>query len=575
MFSLLSSVMRTALDGLFLVYAVWVFVHLVVQTWFAHRSWRRDGAEPANTVREPTEWPAVTIVVPSYNEDPSELRLCFESLAAQDYPGRMDVHVVDDHSPNREDALPVLWEYEQRSGWRVHLPLANKGKRLAQDAAVRDSGGDLVLTIDSDTQLAPDAVRQMVLAFTDDTVGAATGNVRVSNARQNLLTRLIDLRYWVAFNQERAAHSYFWAVLCCSGPLSMYRRSVIDDVWEKYVAQTFRGIECTYGDDRHLTNLVLGGGWKTVYVPNAHCITSAPITIRQYMHQQLRWNKSYYRELLWTLSFLPRLGRFMWFEVITQAVLPMLLAVAVAATVVRAFVFGPEVIGLYALLVVIMATVHCLYAVWRMRTARFFLFIVYGFLHAVLLIPIRLRAMVSLTDNSWGTRGAPASVPAPVALPVPTGARQMPRPAAAAAAAGLAEDGLLAVENAPERDRHLVLVVDDDEGIRTLVSRRLRSAGYDVVTAVDGVEALSAVSAFQPNLVLLDMSMPGMSGLDVCRTLRYQEETAELPVIFLSAYGEPEDVYAGIAAGAEDYVVKPFSPRDLVARAETVLAGRT
>jgi hyaluronan synthase/N-acetylglucosaminyltransferase len=524
----------------------------------------------AAPVVQPGEWPAITIIVPSFNEDPDELRLCFESLAAQDYPGRMDVHVVDDHSPNREDALPVLWEYEQRSGWRVHLPVANKGKRLAQDTAVRDSAGDLVLTIDSDTQLAPDAVRQMVLAFTDDTVGAATGNVRVSNAKENLLTRLIDLRYWVAFNQERAAHSYFWAVLCCSGPLSMYRRSVIDEVWEKYVSQTFRGIECTYGDDRHLTNLVLAGGWKTVYVPDAHCITSAPTTLQQYLKQQLRWNKSYYRELLWTLSFLPRLGRYMWFEVITQALLPMLLAVAVVATVVRSVLYGPEVLGFYALLVVVMATLHCLYAVWRMRTPKFFMFVVYGFLHALLLIPVRLRAMVSLTDNSWGTRGTP--VPAQ-ALPVAAPARvpELRPTGAIPVAAGTGEE-LFPVEGAPERDRQLVLVVDDDDGIRTLVSRRLKAAGFDVVTAVDGAEALAAVSAFRPNLVLLDMSMPGMSGLEVCRTIRYSEENAELPVIFLSAHGEPEDLYAGIAAGAEDYVVKPFSPRDLVRRAESVLA---
>ena len=123
------------------------------------------------------------------------------------------------------------------------------------------------------------------------------------------------MRYWIAFNQERAAQSWFRTVLCCSGPLAAYRRSVLEIVWNDYVRQRFRGALCTYGDDRHLTNLVLATGHDTLFVPRATAITNAPATIRGYLKQQLRWNKSFYRELLWTLPFVASRSPYMIFEI--------------------------------------------------------------------------------------------------------------------------------------------------------------------------------------------------------------------------------------------------------------------
>jgi hyaluronan synthase/N-acetylglucosaminyltransferase len=186
--------------------------------------------------------------------------------------------------------------------------------------------------------------------------------------------------------------------------MSMYRRRVLRTVWPRYAGQVFRGVPCTYGDDRHLTNLVLGEGWRTAFAPYAGCITSAPTTVPAYLRQQLRWNKSYYRELLWTLSFLPRLSRVMAVEVGVQALLPFLLVVALLATLGRSLVDGPQVLVRYAVVVAVMAVLHCLFALVRTRDPRFLLFVVYGFLHAGLLVPVRVRALLTLDDNAWGTR---------------------------------------------------------------------------------------------------------------------------------------------------------------------------
>lgn len=117
-----------------------------------------------------------------------------------------------------------------------------------------------------------------------------------------------------------------------------------------------------------------------------------------------------------------------------------------------------------------------------------------------------------------------------------------------------------------------VLVADDDVDIRTLVSYKLTQSGHQVVAVGNGLAALKAVREHQVDLVLLDIRMPGMSGLDVCRELRADAATRALPVILLTARSQEDDVETGFAAGADDYIVKPFSPRELTSRVEAVLA---
>ncbi len=117
-----------------------------------------------------------------------------------------------------------------------------------------------------------------------------------------------------------------------------------------------------------------------------------------------------------------------------------------------------------------------------------------------------------------------------------------------------------------------VLVVDDDADIRDLVAFKLAQAGYEVDRAADGAGALAAVARRRPDLAILDVTMPGMSGIDLCRSLRADPETASVLVLLLTARAQERDVEAGFAAGADDYVVKPFSPRELVSRVEALLA---
>lgn len=116
-----------------------------------------------------------------------------------------------------------------------------------------------------------------------------------------------------------------------------------------------------------------------------------------------------------------------------------------------------------------------------------------------------------------------------------------------------------------------ILLVEDDPDIRHLVSYKLGRGGFDVIEAADGVAALHEARRHTPDLVILDVRMPRMSGLEVCRELRAGALTAGVPIIMLTARARQQDLEQAFAAGATDYVVKPFSPRALQERVESLL----
>jgi len=117
-----------------------------------------------------------------------------------------------------------------------------------------------------------------------------------------------------------------------------------------------------------------------------------------------------------------------------------------------------------------------------------------------------------------------------------------------------------------------IVVADDDQDILDLVVFKLTQAGFDTVAVGDGVAALAAIEADPPRLAILDVMMPGLSGMDVLRKVRANEATKDLDVILLTARARDSDVDTGFATGASDYVIKPFSPRELMHRVNAVLA---
>ncbi len=120
-------------------------------------------------------------------------------------------------------------------------------------------------------------------------------------------------------------------------------------------------------------------------------------------------------------------------------------------------------------------------------------------------------------------------------------------------------------------DKPLILIADDEEDVRELVGMNLRRAGCDTIEASDGLQALSQVRMRHPDVIVLDVMMPGRDGLQVCQELRNDDGTRAIPIIMLTAKGQTEDRIAGLEKGADDYLAKPFSPKELILRVQALM----
>lgn len=122
---------------------------------------------------------------------------------------------------------------------------------------------------------------------------------------------------------------------------------------------------------------------------------------------------------------------------------------------------------------------------------------------------------------------------------------------------------------------NVVLIVEDDENIMQVLSYNLARDGFKVLMAANGEEGLRKAKSENPSAILLDLMLPGMDGLDVCRSLKGSNATINIPIIMVTAKGEEADIVSGLEIGADDYIVKPFSPRVLSARLHAVMRRRS
>lgn len=250
--------------------------------------------------------PSVSIIIPAYNEE----KLIAQTLrhhVNSDYPNdQLEIIVVNDGSTDRtaEEVTRVIREHPETSIRLINFP-QNQGKRCALAAGARAAAGEIIVTNDSDSFVHPDAVRKIVQPLADHSIGGVTGHADVYNWEENLLTRIQYIRYFVAFRVYKAAESLYNSVICLSGCLAAYPKSVIMRFLDEWENQKFWGMRCTYGDDRGLTTFVLRTGLSAVYEPSAKTETVVPASFQAFWKQQLRWKKSWLRETYFV-------GKFMW-----------------------------------------------------------------------------------------------------------------------------------------------------------------------------------------------------------------------------------------------------------------------
>lgn len=352
--------------------------------------------------------PSATFGIPCLNE---EENICetITRIAASDYPkDKFDIIVVNDGST--DNTLEEMYKGQKiaKEKYGVDVKVIdwkeNRGKRDGMAETVKQSDKELMVFIDSDSFVQKDTVKNLVKYFVDPSVGAVAGQAYVANASKNYLTRMQEVRYFVAFKAHKSAEAIFGSVTCCSGCCAAYRRSYIIDSMDQFLTQKFLGVRCTYGDDRSLTNIVLKKGYKCLFAPDAISHTFAPDNFRQFMKQQMRWKKSWTRETIVSSSFMWKRHPIMAVSHFLGLILPLLAPIVVF----RAFVVYPINEGgvpfYYLGGLLLMAFVYGFYYYIYARDEKWVYGVVFSFFYTILLVWQLPWAILNIRDPQWGTR---------------------------------------------------------------------------------------------------------------------------------------------------------------------------
>ncbi|MCY1058280.1 glycosyltransferase family 2 protein [Nannocystis sp. SCPEA4] len=353
--------------------------------------------------------PRCTVIVPAYNEGPM-VGVALGSILVGDYPrDRLEILAIDDGSTDD------TWTHIQRIA-REHPDVVrairmpkNGGKREALRAGFSAATGEVVVTVDSDSRLDPDALRQIVAPLmTDVRVAAVAGKVLVLNRYSGLITRLLAIRFFLAFDLGRAAQSRFGAVLCCPGALTAYRRSAVLAVLDRWATQTFLGEPCTIGEDRALTTWLLRTGHRTVYQSTAIVHTLVPTHYAGLARMYLRWERGNLREGLTLLPLLPTRWRRedrVWptIDILLELGQVPLACLAVALTVTHLLAAPLDILRLVATISVF-ALVQSLYTLRSERSTDFLYGVGYAFFAFLCLQWIYPWSLVTVRNGRWLTR---------------------------------------------------------------------------------------------------------------------------------------------------------------------------
>ena len=272
-----------------IVWTVMGFVLIVVRTmlWVAYRPAAAASAEQA---------PSLTVIIPAYNEGAMVLQ-SIESVVNAEYPReRLEILVVDDGS--RDDTWEHISEAARRFPGRITALRheRNRGKREALALGFARARGEILVSIDSDSVIEPGALLALAGPFQDERVGAVAGKVLVYNRAHGVIPRMLHVRFILSFDMLRAAESVYRNVYCCPGALTAYRAAAVRRVLEAWKNQSFLGSRCTFGEDRAMTNYLLGAGYDALYQRTAVVHTVVPQAYGKLCRMLLRWDRSYVRE---------------------------------------------------------------------------------------------------------------------------------------------------------------------------------------------------------------------------------------------------------------------------------------
>ncbi|XP_068006814.1 hyaluronan synthase 3 [Melanerpes formicivorus] len=419
------------------LYGAILGLHLFIQSLFAfleHRRMRDEG-RPVRPGR------SVALCIAAYQEDPDYLKKCLLSVKRIAFPDLKVVMVVDGNGPDDTYMLDIfhdvmgsersgsyIWrsnfhawgEGETEAGLREGLASVQElvrgttyscilqkwgGKREVMYTAFRALGDsvDYIQVCDSDTVLDPACTTEMLrILEADPRVGGVGGDVQILNKYDSWISFLSSVRYWMAFNVERACQSYFGCVQCISGPLGMYRNALLQQFLEDWYHQTFLGSKCSFGDDRHLTNRVLSLGYQTKYTARSKCLTETPTRYLRWLNQQTRWSKSYFREWLYNALWFHKHHLWMTYESVVTGFFPFFLIATVIQLFYRGRIWN---ILLFLLTVQLVGIIKATYACFLRGNVEMIFMSLYALLYMSSLLPAKIFAIATINKSGWGTSG--------------------------------------------------------------------------------------------------------------------------------------------------------------------------
>ena len=368
---------------------------------------------PAKTLPD-GELPPLTVIIPAYNEG-RQIYKAIESATRADYPaGKLEIMAINDGS------VDDTWQWIQKAAadfpgrvQAIDVP-ENRGKKHALCLGIRQASGEVIVTIDSDSAIEPDALRKIASPFADPKVGAVAGNIRVMNLNAGAIPKMLDTAFAFGFEFMRAAQSVIHSVLCTPGALSAYRLSAVKPLVPHWEKQTFLGKPATIGEDRAITSMLIRSNWHVDFQSNAFAYTNMPTTYRGLCRMLTRWCRSDIRENIIMLNFaffnlrhfrFRQLG--LQLNVLFASVSIILPLFSIPALLLAIISVPFEACLLLAAGNVLWSTVPAfIYASrYGIRNAHWAL--VYGFYYLPFLSWIGVYSVLTLRNTSWITRQLP------------------------------------------------------------------------------------------------------------------------------------------------------------------------
>src|SRR3989344_3284221 len=350
--------------------------------------------------------PTISFVVPAKNEE-DNIGETIRRFAEVEYPKeKIEVIAIDDGST--DNTLPEMEKVMREiRGLVKRVKLVswphNRGRRYGRAEGARRATHEIIIFVDSDSFVEPSSVRHLVKYFVYPEIGAVSGHTDVYNKETNLLTRMQALRYYIAFKVYKAAESVFGNVTCCPGCCSAYRRAYLMEFIDEWQHQKFLGRECTFGDDRSLTNYMIRK-YHAAYSNEAKAFTIVPDTFGKYMRQQQRWKKSWIRETFIAASFFwrknPIAAMFFYAYIF--------LAFSAPIVFIHALVWNPIVYHIvpfvYLFGLFLMLMLHGIYYRIHVGKGPLLLAVVAFWFYTVILMWQLPWALFTIADTRWGTR---------------------------------------------------------------------------------------------------------------------------------------------------------------------------